>query len=127
MDTYSNIVYPTNGPQLWPVDDLNTMTPPVMRRAIGKPEKQRNKMNDEPRNLHILTRRFSTITCAKYGVMGYNKRSCKGKRAADREIPKGGNKSNKTKKVKGGKGTKKSKEKQTEIAQSSQAPQPTQE
>ncbi|CAL5187797.1 unnamed protein product [Lathyrus oleraceus] len=83
-------------------------------------------MNDEPRNPHILPRRFSTITCAKCGAMRHNKRSCKGKREADREIPKCGNKSKKTKKVKGGKGTKKSKEKQTEIAQSSQAPQPTQ-
>ncbi|CAL5204562.1 unnamed protein product [Lathyrus oleraceus] len=84
-------------------------------------------MNDEPRNPHILPRRFSTVTCAKYGAMGHNKRSCKGKRAVDRAILKGGNKSKKTKKVKGGKGTKKSKEKQTEVAQSSQAPQPTQE
>ncbi|CAL5189005.1 unnamed protein product [Lathyrus oleraceus] len=84
-------------------------------------------MNDEPRNPHILPRRFSTVTCAKFGAMGYNKRSCKGKRAADKAIPKGGNKSNKTKKVKGGKGTKKSKEKKTEVAQSSQASQPTQE
>ncbi|KAI5434312.1 hypothetical protein KIW84_021247 [Lathyrus oleraceus] len=90
-------------------------------------KKQRNKMNDEPRNSHILPRRFSTVTCAKYGAMGHNKRSCKGKRAADRAIPKSGNKSKKTKKVKGGKGTKKSKGKKIEIAQSSQAPQPTQE
>lgn len=84
-------------------------------------------MNDEPRNPHRLPRRFSNVTCAKYGAMGHNKRSCKGKRATDRANSKGGNKSKKTKKVKGGKGTKKSKEKQTEITQSSQAPQPTQE
>ncbi|KAI5433562.1 hypothetical protein KIW84_020741 [Lathyrus oleraceus] len=63
----------TMTPQLWPIDDLNTMTPPVMRRAIGRPKKQRNKMNDEPRNPHILLRRFSSVTCAKYGAMGHNK------------------------------------------------------
>ncbi|KAI5405852.1 hypothetical protein KIW84_052569 [Lathyrus oleraceus] len=84
----------------------------LVRRAIT----QRNKMNDEPRNPNILPRRFSTITCAKCGSTRHNKRSCKGKRAADRAIPNGGNKRKKTKKVKGGKGTKKSKEKQTEIA-----------
>ncbi|CAL5197349.1 unnamed protein product [Lathyrus oleraceus] len=84
-------------------------------------------MNDEPRNPHILPMRFSTVTCVKYGAMGHNKRSCKGKMTDDRAIPKGGNKSKKTKKVKGGKGTKNSKENQTKIAQSSQAPQPTQE
>ncbi|XP_058784836.1 uncharacterized protein LOC131659698 [Vicia villosa] len=123
METYSHIVYPTNGPQLWPVDDQNKVEPPVMRREIGRPEKQRNKTNDEPRNPHILPRRFSTVTCAKCGAMGHNKRSCKGKRAADRAIPKGGNKPKKaakTKKVK-------TKEKQVEIGQGSQAPQPTQE
>ncbi|CAL5183683.1 unnamed protein product [Lathyrus oleraceus] len=109
------------------LDDLNTMAPPVMRRAIGRPKKPRNKMNDEPRNPHILPRRFSTVICVKYGDMRHNKRSCKGKRAADRAIPKGGNKLKKTKKVKSGKGTKKSKEKKTKIAQNSQAPQPTQE
>ncbi|KAI5400356.1 hypothetical protein KIW84_065298 [Lathyrus oleraceus] len=39
MDTYSNIMYPANGPQLWPVDDPNTMAPPAMRRAISRPKK----------------------------------------------------------------------------------------
>ncbi|KAI5392852.1 hypothetical protein KIW84_060135 [Lathyrus oleraceus] len=127
MDTYSNIMYPTNGPQLWPIDDLNTMTPSVMRRATGRLKKHRNNMNDEPTNPHILQTRFSTVTYAKCGAMRHNKRSCKGKKAAGKAIPKDGNKSKNTKKVKGGKGTKKSKEKQTEITQSSQAPQPTQE
>lgn len=103
------------------------MTPPMMRRSIGRPKKQRNKTNDEPRNTQILPRRFSIVTCAKYGVMGHNKRSCKEKRAVDRTIPKGDNKPKKAKKVKGGKETKKFKEKQTKIAQTSQAPQPTQE
>ncbi|KAI5448188.1 hypothetical protein KIW84_015563 [Lathyrus oleraceus] len=108
-------------------DDMDTVTPPVMRRAIGRPKKHRNKTNDEPRNFHILPMRFPTVTCAKCGPMGHNKRSYKGKKATDREILKDCNKSKKAKKVKGGKGTKNSKEKQTEIAQSSQAPQPTQE
>ncbi|CAK8572990.1 unnamed protein product [Lathyrus sativus] len=127
MDTYSNIVYPTNGPQLCPIADMNTVAPPVMRRAIGRPKKQRNKTNDEPRNPHILPRRISIVTCAKGGAMGHNKMKCKGKREPDIAIPKGGNKPKMDKKVKGGKGTKKLKEKNTEIAQSSQAPQPTQE
>ncbi|KAI5422367.1 hypothetical protein KIW84_045714 [Lathyrus oleraceus] len=108
-------------------DNLNTVTPPVMRRVIGRPKKQRNKTNDEPRNLHILPRRFSIVTCAKCGAMGHNKRSCKDKREVGRAISKGGNKSKKTNKVKGGKGTKKSKEKKTKFSQSLQAPQPTQE
>ncbi|KAI5435450.1 hypothetical protein KIW84_022038 [Lathyrus oleraceus] len=38
MDTYSNTVYSTNGLQLWPVDDLSIMAPPMMRRAIRRPK-----------------------------------------------------------------------------------------
>ncbi|WJX84467.1 hypothetical protein P8452_67043 [Trifolium repens] len=35
-----------------------------------------------------------TVTCDRCKGVGHNKRSCKGKTAADRLIPKGGNKSN---------------------------------
>ncbi|CAJ2653607.1 unnamed protein product [Trifolium pratense] len=37
-----------------------------------------------------------TVTCIRCGTLGHNKRSCNGKTAADRMIPKGGNKSNAT-------------------------------
>lgn len=72
-------------------------------------------MNDERRNPHILPKRFSTVTCAKYGDMRHDNRSCKGKKAADRGIPKGGNKSKKTKKVKGRKGTKSPKKRKLKL------------
>jgi hypothetical protein len=63
-----------------------------MRRAIGRPKKNRNKANDEPRNPHLMSRSCNTVTCGKCNGMGHNMRSCKGKRAADRDMPKGGNK-----------------------------------
>ncbi|XP_058763696.1 uncharacterized protein LOC131637121 [Vicia villosa] len=122
---YANIVYPNNGPQLWTNVDHVPMSPPVMRRAIGRPKKMRNKTSDEPKNPFVLPKKFGTVTCNKCGQVGNNKRSCKGKRAADRQIPKGGNKAkkskttNKAKKING-------KEKPVEIGQRSQAPQPTQ-
>ncbi|XP_058767184.1 uncharacterized protein LOC131640795 [Vicia villosa] len=38
LECYGNIVYPTNGPQLWPVmDGQMAVNPPLMRRAIGRP------------------------------------------------------------------------------------------
>lgn len=40
MDTYSNIVYPTNGPQMWLIDDQNTVTPPVMKIVTSQPKKE---------------------------------------------------------------------------------------
>ncbi|CAK8563502.1 unnamed protein product [Lathyrus sativus] len=98
LDTYSHIIMPTNGPRLWPVNVANPIIPPVMRRSIGRPKKNRNKANDEPRIRNTLPRTLQTVKCKKCGSFGHNKRTCKGKRAAERAIPKGGNK--KSKKIK---------------------------
>ncbi|XP_058782950.1 uncharacterized protein LOC131657557 [Vicia villosa] len=108
LEYYGNIIYPTNGPQLWPViDGVVAVNPPLMRRAIGRPKKMRNKSNDEPRNPNVLPRTLSTVSCRKCGAVGHNIRSCKGKRAADRSIPVGGNKKEKTKGAAKGKGASK--------------------
>ncbi|KAI5441162.1 hypothetical protein KIW84_010574 [Lathyrus oleraceus] len=138
--TCSNIVFPTNRPQLWLIVDHVPIYPPVMRRAIDRPNKLRNKENDESNNPHVLSRRLVTVTCKKCGEMGHNKRSCKGKRVVDRAIPRGGNKTKKEKTIKGGnkakkeknikggnkaKKVKKSGENQAEIGHYSQAPQAT--
>ncbi|XP_058784134.1 uncharacterized protein LOC131658902 [Vicia villosa] len=90
--TYSHIVMPTNGFQLWPVNVSHPINPPFMRRFIGRPKKNRNKENDEPRARNTLPRSLQTVKCKKCGSFGHNKRTCKGKRAAERAIPKGGNK-----------------------------------
>ncbi|KAI5393266.1 hypothetical protein KIW84_060401 [Lathyrus oleraceus] len=94
--------------------------------AIGSPKKLRKKENDELENPHVLSRRHAAITCKKYGEMGHNKRSYKGKRAVERAIPTGGNRAKKSKTNKGGKGKKNSSETHAEIRQDSQAPQVTQ-
>ncbi|XP_058746445.1 uncharacterized protein LOC131619357 [Vicia villosa] len=116
MATYSHINLPKNGPQLWASDRNEPIQPPIMRRAIGRLKKNRNKTNDETRSTHTLPRKHQTVKCQNCGNMGHNKRTCKGKRAAERVIPKGGNKKVKTK----GGG-------QTVIEGGSQAPKPTQE
>ncbi|WJX78055.1 hypothetical protein P8452_61314 [Trifolium repens] len=92
LATYSHIILPTNGPQLWPLLEPDPINPPYMRRAIGRPKKNRNKRNDEPRNPNIVPRTLSTVECKRCKELGHNTRSCKGKRAAERSIPKGGNK-----------------------------------
>lgn len=99
--TYSHIIYPTNDPKLWSVYGALMVNPPVMRRAIGRPKKTRNTTNDKSRNSHVLPRKLSTITCHKCGSMGHNMVTCKGKRAAYRTMPKGGNKIKKEKTTKG--------------------------
>ncbi|GAU50378.1 hypothetical protein TSUD_368580 [Trifolium subterraneum] len=112
MATYSHIIMPSTGPKLWPIiDSESIINPPRMRRAPGRPKKQRNKSNDEPKNSKILPRYLKTVECKKCKKLGHNMRTCKGKTAAYREIPKGGNKKQKSKK-------------KTRAGESSQAPQP---
>jgi hypothetical protein len=77
---------------MWPATDTEAINPPLMRRAPGRPKKKRNRSNDEPKDSRVLPRHLSTVQCKKCLKFGHNIRSCKGKTAADREIPKGGNK-----------------------------------
>lgn len=88
MATYSHIILPTNGPQLWPISTTEPINPPAERRTIGRPKKNRNKANDEPKNPHILPRDLPTVKCTKCRKMGHNRRTCGGNRV----LPKGGNK-----------------------------------
>jgi hypothetical protein len=81
---------------MWPATDTEAINPPLMRRAPGRPKKKRNRSNDEPKDSRVLPRHLSTVQCKKCLKFGHNIRSCKGKTAADREIPKGGNKQKKT-------------------------------
>ena len=73
MATYSFIVYPCNGPNLWPPLQTPAMLPLVMRRALGRPKKARNKRNDKPRNSFKLPRQSKSIVCKKCGKIGHNK------------------------------------------------------
>ncbi|KAK7244492.1 hypothetical protein RIF29_39315 [Crotalaria pallida] len=92
LETYSHIILPNNGPRLWPKVDSEPVRPPYMRRAPGRPKKQRTKANDEPRNPNKMKRHYKAIKCSVCGGLGHNRVSCKGKTTADRVIPKGGNK-----------------------------------
>ncbi|CAK8544723.1 unnamed protein product [Lathyrus sativus] len=125
QNTYSHIIYPTNGPQLWHVDGTLIVNPPVMIKAIGHSKNLRNKSNDEPKNPYVFPRKITTVTCTKCGSMGHNKITCKGKRSADGIMPKGGNKKQKITKGRSkgnGKGKGNDKRKKTQTAS-----QPTQE
>ena len=91
MQTYSNIILPNNGPKLWPSSDALPVNPSYVRRAPGRPKKQRIKTNDKPTNPNKLRKHHSTVKCKRCGEYGHNIRTCKGKTAADRTIPTGQN------------------------------------
>src|SRR3954462_7637228 len=92
LATNSHIVLPSNGPRLWPVTNTEYINPPHMRRAPGRPKKLRNKSNDEQRKPGVLPRQLKTVKYKKCHKYGHNTRTCKGKSATDRKIPKGENK-----------------------------------
>ncbi|KAH1203673.1 hypothetical protein GmHk_17G049849 [Glycine max] len=92
LTTYSFIVYPCNGPNLWPPLQTPVMLPPIMRRAPGRPKKARNKKNDESTKRPYLPRQSRSVVCKNCKAIGHNRRTCKGKTSTDRTIPKGGNK-----------------------------------
>ncbi|CAK8533097.1 unnamed protein product [Lathyrus sativus] len=73
LATYSHIIMPTNGPQLWSVNVANPISPPVMQRSIDRPKKNCNKANDEPRIRNTLPRTLQTVKCKKCGSFGHNK------------------------------------------------------
>ncbi|XP_058746340.1 uncharacterized protein LOC131619237 [Vicia villosa] len=129
MATYSYIVLPSNGLRLWPTTEGEPINPPVMRRAPGRPKKKRNKSNDEPNSSNVLPRILTTVKCKSCGNFGHNSRTCKGKTAADRQLPKGSNKTKKQTKASSSENTRTKKQKKsstdeapTVLTQGSQAP-----
>jgi len=93
LDTYGNLIMPSNGPKLWPEVNLPPILPPSVRRAPGRPKKLRRKDNDEPKsNSKKGKRNQETVRCTRCKELGHNMRTCKGKTAADRSIRPGGNK-----------------------------------
>jgi hypothetical protein len=79
-------------PKLWPIVDAEPLLPPYVRRAPDRPKKLKRKTNDEPKISTRMKRDQNNVMCSRCKVLGHNQRSCKGKTATDRMIPKGGNK-----------------------------------
>nr|XP_027193470.1 uncharacterized protein LOC113788095 [Cicer arietinum] len=123
LTCYSYIIMPSNGPKLWHASNGDPINPPIMRRAPGRPKKKRNKSNDESKGSNKLPRQFATVKCKNCGKLGHNTRTCKGKSATDREIPKGGNNINRTKRAKTTRVGGDEGETPTILSQDSQAPQ----
>ncbi|KAL4333847.1 hypothetical protein GQ457_07G010930 [Hibiscus cannabinus] len=87
---YSHHVRPLRGPNQWAHLHTNVpILPPVIRRPVGRPQKNRRKEADE---ILTATERMSKrgvvqMTCRKCGNIGHNRRSCKGPVGGNTHLP----------------------------------------
>jgi hypothetical protein len=87
LDTWKHVynykVYPINGRTMWPKSIVPTIiTPPTHHKPVGRPKKLRRKSAMELEDLSRggrLSRKNTTVTCAKCGNKGHNSRSCNGR------------------------------------------------
>ncbi|KAK8540585.1 hypothetical protein V6N13_027104 [Hibiscus sabdariffa] len=80
LQIYSNMVKPLRGPKQWANHGTNEpVIPPIIRRLVGRPQKNRKKEADEAlTSTGRLGKTGVQMTCSKCGKTGHNKRSCKG-------------------------------------------------
>ncbi|KAI8572143.1 hypothetical protein RHMOL_Rhmol01G0175700 [Rhododendron molle] len=78
MASYEPIIYPMNGADMWPNTGVIGPLPPNVKKQAGRPKKLRKRGLDEPQIGTKLKRRNTTTTCAQCGMLGHNKRTCKG-------------------------------------------------
>ena len=77
MRTYSFLINPINGPNLWAKTPYDPLLPPKEKRQPGRPKTKRIKEPDEPQNPYKLRRTCLVMKCKKCGQPGHNIRSCR--------------------------------------------------
>ena len=77
LKTYSFLINPINGPNLWAATPYNPPLPPKERRQPGKPKMKRVREPDEPINPYKLSRNCLVMKCKNYGKPKHNTRTCK--------------------------------------------------
>lgn len=96
--TYGQCIQPIPDPDNWPELDLPAILPPVLKRGVGRPPRNRKREIGETEK----GKRSTTIKCTNYGEWGHNRLTCKGGLTAKEKAAK--NKTGATK-GKGGKTT----------------------
>lgn len=78
LKTYSNLLTPLNGRELWEKSSKTPLEAPVVKVQPGRKKKSRNKKNDEPKNKNKLGKFKTVVHCTKCGKAGHNIRGCNG-------------------------------------------------
>ena len=77
LETYSHVLQPINGPDMWPQTGKIPLDPPIVHVQPGRPKKARKRDQHEPPKVEKLGKRRVKMTCTKCGNTGHNQRSCK--------------------------------------------------
>lgn len=73
--TYNFNISPIPDKEQWPVyDDLPVLSPPTMKRGVGRPCRNRRREEGEEQK----GKRSRTVKCTKCDCYGHNVRTCKG-------------------------------------------------
>ena len=80
---YESVIAPINGQNMWRPSGVQPVQPPIKRRPLGKPKKERTREVGE------LAGRRADISrqCKTCGKIGHNKRSCKGEIGGNSSLP----------------------------------------
>ena len=71
---YASTIRSIPDPEHWPEMQFPLIKPPVMKRAIGRPAKNRKRDADEERK----GKRSKTVKCSRCKEFGHNVKTCKG-------------------------------------------------
>ncbi|KAL2933638.1 Protein FAR1-RELATED SEQUENCE 6 [Bienertia sinuspersici] len=71
---YSHAINSIPDPEHWPEIDQPIIYAPTIKRGIGRPSRQRKRVDDEPRK----EKRSTTVKCSLCKQYGHNSRTCKG-------------------------------------------------
>lgn len=77
---YSHFITPVPGPNQWTKAATNlTVRPPIYKRPVGRPAKNRKRGPDSPVRNGRVTRGGTYIRCGECNQEGHNSRTCKAK------------------------------------------------
>ncbi|KAK5786957.1 hypothetical protein PVK06_041607 [Gossypium arboreum] len=87
---YSFPMQPINGPHDWEKTGIQSVLPPIERKMLGRPKKNKRMAKDEPKKLKRghLSRKGLLMTYTQCGQHGHNKRSCTNSKQQDAQPPK---------------------------------------
>ncbi|KAJ1398395.1 hypothetical protein SESBI_31105 [Sesbania bispinosa] len=79
--TYEHFIKPTHSQNFWEKIDYEAPVPPLIKRSVGRPKKQKRRdVNEDSTNATRLKRSYADVICSRCGHSNHNIRKCTNKR-----------------------------------------------